>query len=99
MPREDEKFLNVKFQHKGICTTWGGYGHKEEELLNREDDKNVPKCHYFNKIGHVKKEFHKIIRKVKLRNNNNEENKNKYNHFKINNHEEKYFFKNKNPEK
>ena len=87
MSIEDGKFPSVKLWYKRTCTACGRYWHKLIDLWHIEDDKNVPKYHYLNKTGIIKKDFHKSIRKYKSRDNNNEENKKKCNYCEINNYE------------
>ena len=40
--------------------TCGKYRHMGKDFWNKEG-KNVPKCHYCDKPGHVKKYFQRII--------------------------------------
>ena len=48
-----------KTQYKGNCTTFGKYGHKSKDFWHGESS-NVPKCNYYNMVGHLKKEYHNI---------------------------------------
>ena len=63
--REDGKTIYVKFQYKGTCTTCGKYGHKGKDSSHKEGE-NVQKCHYCDKPGHLKKDFRKRIRELKI---------------------------------
>ena len=76
----------------------GKYRHKSEELWHREGA-NIPKYHYCEKVGHVKKYCRNRIREEKSRNHKNEDDKKKCNYRKMKNHKEKDFHKNKKAEK
>ena len=64
--REDENPLRIKSQYKGTCTTCGKYGHKRKDCWHKEGAK-LKKCHYYDKSGHLKKDFQKIIREEKAK--------------------------------
>ena len=75
----------------------GKYRHKSEELWHREGA-NIPKYHYCEKVGHVKKYCRNRIREEKSRNNKKKDNQHKLNDSKIKNDKEKIATRRKRPE-
>ena len=96
MSREDENLLYVKYQYKGTYTTYRRCVHTPKDLCHREGE-NIPKFHYSEKSGHVKKDCSKRT---------NEKNQGttrtqffKCNYFNMNNKEENDFYKRKKSKK